>query len=449
MLVDPYPIQPWTSPCRGSVCLPGSKSLTNRALILAALSNGLVRLNGALFSRDTRIMSTILQQLGFSMDENAEEEWISIRGLDGEIPHRTGHFHVGNAGTAARFLTAFVCLHPNGHYHFDGDEEMRTRPMQGLIDALQRQGARFTFHGEDGCFPFELQTTGLRGGEWDVDARASSQMLSALMMVAPLAREPVTIHCPNVRPAFVNMTAGIMRQWGAIIAGTPSEGFELRGSQAYEVPGNGEFAIEPDVTAASYFMMLPRVVGGSLKIKGFRQNLLQGDSAFASVLRDLGLHIKQASDGWVVTAEPLVSMDHRVYNFKLFSDTFLTLAAVAPLLPFPVTITGIGHTRLQETDRISAMASELERLGVLADEHETSLTIHPFPEDQHPGMPSPLTMQTYKDHRVAMSFAILGCSSRFGDGSPWLQISDPACCGKTFPLFFEKLDELYRNSHDK
>ncbi|MEX0331992.1 MAG: 3-phosphoshikimate 1-carboxyvinyltransferase [Puniceicoccaceae bacterium] len=448
MLSDPYPVQPWTEPCRGSVRIPGSKSLTNRALIIAALGDNKVRLNGALFSRDTRIMATILQQLGFDLRLNHEEEWIEITGLAGEIPNGSGTFHVGNAGTAARFLTAFVCLHPSGHYHFDGDEEMRARPMQGLIDALRCQGARFTFHGEENCFPFEVVTSGLEGGRWEVDARASSQMLSALMMVAPLAKQPVTIRCPNVRPAFVDMTAGIMRQWDAIIAGSPSEGFELRGSQCYSGPRNGIFDIEPDVTAASYFMMLPRVVGGSLKILGFRKNLLQGDSAFASILRDIGLEIEQLSDGWRVTAGPLPHDRHRVYDFKYFSDTFLTLAAVAPLLPFKVTIAGIGHTRMQETDRIHAMANELSRVGAAVEEHETSLVIEPFSESSRPWQ-VPVTVETYKDHRVAMSFAILGCSPRYGGNSPWLRVADPACCGKTFPEFFDKLDELYRISHDK
>lgn len=448
MLPDPYPVQPWSAPCRGSVRIPGSKSLTNRALVLAALSDGKVRLKGALFSRDTRIMSTILQQLGFELRLNQEEEWIEITGLGGRIPSSTGRFHVGNAGTAARFLTALVCLHPNGHYHFDGDEEMRGRPMQGLIEALQDQGARFTFSGEQGCFPFEVRTSGLQGGHWEVDARASSQMLSALMMVAPLARQPVTIRCPNVRPAFVDMTAGIMRQWNAIIAGTPSEGFELRGSQCYSVPPGGVFEIEPDVTAASYFLMLPRVVGGSLKIVGFGKNLLQGDSAFLSVLRDIGLSIEQLADGWKVTAGPLQPGGHRVYDFKYFSDTFLTLAAVAPLLPFKVTIAGIGHTRLQETDRIHAMANELNRVGAKVEEHETSLIIRPFSDTNTPWQ-MPVTVQTYKDHRVAMSFAILGCSGHGGGRSPWLRVADPACCGKTFPEFFNRLEELYRISHDK
>ena len=447
MLADPYPVQPWSDPCRGEVRLPGSKSLTNRALMLAALSDGRVRLTGALFSRDTRIMATILKELGFYLIKNPEEEWIEIIGRAGAIPNATGHLYVGNAGTAARFLTAFVCLHPNGHYFIDGDEEMQVRPMGGLIEALKKQGARFTFHGQDGCFPFEVHTSGLKGGHWRVDATASSQMLSALMMVAPLARDPVRIECPNVRPAFVNMTAGIMKQWGAIIAGTPQEGYDLRAGQTYEVPADGEFPIEPDVTAASYFMMLPGVVGGQLHILGFQQNMLQGDQAFARVIHELGLEIEQTSKGWLVKAGTSLSPGSHSFDFTAFSDTFLTLAAVAPLVPSPVSINGIGHTRFQETDRIHGMATELKRIGAEVEERETSMMIHPF-DKEFIKQSDPVIVETYKDHRVAMSFGILGCSNRFGD-SPWLHIADPGCCGKTFPRFFDELNRLYRFSHDK
>ena len=446
-MMDPYPIRPWSQPCRGEVRLPGSKSLTNRALILAALSKGKVRLTGALFSRDTRIMIDLLKELGFHLETSESGEWIEVTGQGGAIPNDKAQLFVGNAGTAARFLTAFVCLHPGGCYRFDGDEVMRTRPMQGLIETLEGMGARFTFLGEPGCFPFELRTTGLKGGRWRIDASASSQMLSALMMVAPLCPFPVHIECPNVRPAFVSMTAGIMRQFGAILAGDPSEGFDLRGAQAYEAPAGGEFPIEPDVTAASYFMMLPRIVGGSLEILGFQRNMLQGDRAFGDVVEDIGLHFEQTPRGWRFSCCRDRPLHHRHYNFRTFSDTFLTLAAVVPLLPFPVTISGIGHTRFQETDRIRAMATELQRVGARVEEKEAALTVFPFER----GTPVPgeaTIIQTYEDHRMAMSFAILGSFPRLGPDRPWIRIADPHCCGKTFPGFFRALESLYQESHD-
>ena len=444
---DPYPIQPWSAPCRGEVKVPGSKSLTNRALIIAALCDGPVRMNGALFSRDTRILTENLTVLGFETRSDSADSVIEVVGQGGRIPNAEARLFVGNAGTAARFLTAFVCLHPDGHYYMDGDVEMRGRPMGGLIEALEALGARFVFHGEKGCFPFDVKTAGLSGGEWEVDAGASSQMLSALMMVAPFAAGNVDIKATGARPAFVKMTAGLMSQFGIQIEGSPESGYQVSGQQSYIAPASEGFDIEPDATAASYFMILPAVVGGSIHIAGLGDEMLQGDITFASVLESLGLVIEKGPTGWQVQAGSVNGPESAEFEFTTFSDTFLTLAAVAPLLPFPIRMMGIGHTRYQETDRIKAMATELQRIGVAVEEEETALAVHPFPESFQPK--APVTIQTYKDHRVAMSFGILGCSPRFGTDQPWLQIADPDCCGKTFPGFFEKLDQLHRRSHDK
>lgn len=448
MLSDPYAIQPWQAPVSGEISLPGSKSLTNRALVLAALCPGRVRLEGALFSRDTRILVDSLAALGFEVTSDAEAEWIEVTGRGGAIPSGTAEIFVGNAGTAARFLTAFVCLHPNGRFHFDGDEEMRHRPMAGLLDTLQSLGAKVAFSGEEGCFPFEIKTGGLPGGEWNVDAAASSQMLSALLQVAPFARGEVRLGASGARPAFVEMTAGLMGRFGVEVQGSPSEGYRVSGDQLYEVPAGGAFPIEPDATAASYFMILPAVVGGTLRIAGLSDNMLQGDIAFAAVAESLGLIVTREAGGLTVQGGGPLPSKALEYDFTTFSDTFLTLAAMAPLLPVPVRIKGIGHTRFQETDRIRAMANELKRIGAGVEEGESSLLVQPFPPGWQPGT-RPVTIDTYKDHRVAMSFGVLGCSPRFGSDDPWIRIADPACCGKTFPSFFDELDQLYRISHDK
>lgn len=254
---DPLPIHPWTQPCSGEVSLPGSKSLTNRALILAALSPGPVALCGALFSRDSNILATALSRLGFNVTANQQKAIFSVAGSNGQIPNDRASIHVGNAGTAARFLTALVCLHPSGCYDFDGDAEMRNRPMDGLIRALENLGVRFTFQGQPYCFPFRVQTAGLPGGNWSVDATASSQMLSALMLVAPFAAATVEINCGSVRPAFVNMTAGMMRQFGVNIEGDAANHFRIQ-PQSLVPPNHGFVEIEPDVTAASYFIEIGR-----------------------------------------------------------------------------------------------------------------------------------------------------------------------------------------------
>ena len=445
MLRDPYPVIPWQSPCRGEVTLPGSKSLTNRALVLGALTNQWTELSGALVSRDSQLLVQNLKALGFDFKLDEAACTIRIKGEGGGIPNRTADLFVGNAGTAARFLTAFVCLHPDGKYRFDGDEEMRKRPMKGLLACLRELGATTRFQGEPDCFPFEIQTSGLPGGNWSVDADASSQMLSALMMVAPFASGDVFLSAPGVRPAFVKMTAGLMQQFGLKVSGSPDEGYAIPSSQTCS-PGRKVFPIEPDATAASYFMTLPLVVGGSVLIRGMQDGLLQGDVAYAGVLRELGVRIKDEKNGWLVEAAGDEARPSTSYSFRTFSDTFLTLAAVAPLLSKPLTLSGIGHTRFQETDRIHAMAEGLSRAGGSVAHDNDSLTVRP---GGLPGDRLPVVVDTYRDHRVAMSFGILGCRDLLGSGEPWLHVRDPSCCGKTFPHFFDELENLYRNSHDK
>ncbi len=402
-LPDPLWIQPFTHPVRGRITLPGSKSITNRSLILAALSPNTVTLRGALFSRDTRLMVAALQALGFAVATDEAALTITITGQGGEIPVREATIDVGNAGTAARFLTAFVCLRPDGVYYFDGDEAMRHRPIGALLDALESQGATISAR----SFPFTLRTAGLRGGVVELDASESSQMLSALLMVAPHARTPLRVNLQGetVSRPFVTMTEKMVAQFAAAPA---------------------DYAIEGDATAASYFLALRLVTGGQVELPAFRPgDSLQGDVRFADVLRQTG----GAPRARGVTAD-----------FNAFSDTFLTLAAIAPLLDGPTHISGIAHTRKQETDRVAGMARELTRLGQHVVETEDSLEIHPRP------LKSGVEIETYHDHRFAMSFGVLGGHNLHGDGRPWLAIRNPACCAKTFPIFFELLASLRENS---
>lgn len=394
------PIVPFTRPVRGSVTLPGSKSITNRALILAALGAKTVTLRGALFSRDTRIMVAALRQLGFKVETDENALTIRIEGCDGEIPVREAKLDIGNAGTAARFLTAFVCLRPDGVYHFDGDEAMRRRPIGALLEALESQGAQASAH----SFPFTLKTAGLPGGQVLLDASESSQMLSALLMVAPHAKTPLTVKLKNEAGSkpFVTMTEAMLQQF----AKSPT---------VYDIEG--------DASAGSYFLALPLVTGGQLNFTNYG-GPLQGDMKFRDVAAAIGSTRRGVA-----------------YDFREFSDTFLTLAAIAPLLDRPTLITGIAHTRKQETDRVAGMARELRKLGQTVDESSDSLVIHPEP--LVPGV----EIETYHDHRFAMSFGILGCHDLLKNGQPWLTIKDPACCAKTFPAFFDLLAGLRAGSH--
>ncbi len=397
---DKLPIVPFTRPVRGSVTLPGSKSITNRALILAALARGTTTLHGALFSRDTHIMVAALRALGFLIVTDEKALTITIAGRGGEIPVREAKIDVGNAGTAARFLTAFVCLHPDGTYHFDGDEAMRRRPIGALLEALESQGAKASAR----SFPFTLRTAGLRGGPVELDASESSQMLSALLMVAPHAKSPLTVKLKGEAGSkpFVTMTEAMVRQFAAAPA---------------------DYRIEGDASAASYFLTLPVVTGGALTLPNYG-GPLQGDMKFSEVI--------------AAVARDRRGLDR---NFREFSDTFLTLAAIAPLLDGPTKISGIAHTRKQETDRVAGMARELTKLGQHVIETEDSLEIHPRP--LVPGV----EIETYHDHRFAMSFGILGCHDLLKNGQSWLTIKDPACCVKTFPAFFDLLAGLRAASH--
>ncbi len=425
-LPDLLPIKPFTRPVRGEVVLPGSKSLTNRALLLAALCDQPVTLTGALFSEDTELMGRALTRLGFDVLADPVTATMRVAGNKAAFPGDERELFVGLAGTAARFLTALCAAAPRGVYRLDGVPQMRKRPMKGLIDALRALGSEIRCIGEEGYFPIEIRAHGLRGGRVTLDASASSQLLSALLMAAPLAGGDVEVQLVSgVRHSYVEMTARLMAGFGVkLTAGADGRTFSVKPSK-YRAPAT--FAIEPDASAASYFVALPVVVGGQLDLPGLRAAGagLQGDAAFGEVL---GRALKRTSG--TLFEE----------NFHEISDTFLTLAAIAPLLSGPTRITGIAHTRKQETDRVAGMARELRKLGQDVIEEEDALTLTPRP------LISGVEIETYHDHRFAMSFGILGCHNLHGDGRPWLSIKDPGCCAKTFPHFFDLLESLRAKS---
>jgi 3-phosphoshikimate 1-carboxyvinyltransferase len=447
-LPDLLPIRPFTKPVNGDVILPGSKSLTNRALLLAALCDGPVTLTGALFSEDTELMAAALLKLGIPVHADEASKTLHVTGCAGKIPNRSAEIFVGLAGTAARFLTAFCAAAPTGVYRIDGVPQMRKRPMKGLFDALASQGTEIKYLGEPGFFPIEIHAHGLRGGPVQIDTTESSQMLSALLMVAPLAKQPLEIKpVGGVRLPFVEMTGKLMTSFSGLGSdrwpdGTYSAPVLTQGAR-YRNPGR--YAIEPDATAASYFAALPLVAGGQIQLAGLRGAGagLQGDTQFLRVIEKAGASVRLDVSNSDTTAhwERPAPRNGVAENFNTFSDTFLTLAAISPLLSGPTKITGIAHTRKQETDRVAGMARELIKLGQHVIETEDSLEIHPRPLQRG------VEIETYHDHRFAMSFGILGCHDLEGCGIPWLSIRNPACCAKTFPNFFDVLGQLWTKSH--
>ena len=441
-LPDVLEVRPFTGPARGDVRLPGSKSLTNRAMLLSALCDGRVTLTGALLSEDTEIMAEALRLLGFGVVEDEAACEIRVEGNAGAIPATDAELFTGLAGTAARFLTALCAAAERGTFRLDGVPQMRKRPMKGLIDGLRLLGADIRCLGAEGFLPIEIRARGLRGGRVPIDARESSQMLSALLMVAPLAHAPVVaVPVGGVRMPFVRMTTRQMAQFGVGGAGDGAPEGEISVSQgSYRSPGS--YAVEPDASAASYFAALPLVVGGALCLEGLRPagGSLQGDIRFLDVLSACGADVGESPVGITSSWSHGARRSGVDRDFSSFSDTFLTLAAISPLLDGTTRIHGIAHTRRQETDRVSGVAGELRRLGQEVVETEDSLEVHPRP------LRAGQTVDTHGDHRFAMSFALLGCHDLRGDGSPWLSIANPACSAKTFPGFFGLLETIRARS---
>lgn len=447
-LSNPLPITPFTRPARGEVALPGSKSLTNRALVLGALCDGPVTLAHALASEDTALMAAALNALGIAVTTDPRTETMGIAGQSGRIPATSADLFVGNAGTAARFLTALCAAAAQGVFRLDGAPAMRRRPMRGLIEALRSIGADIRCRSREGFLPIEIQARGLRGGPVVIDAAESSQMLSALLMIAPLCPAPLEVTLiGDVRWPFVEMTARLMEDFG-------QPPIERRGGSTFLVVNTTPYrlkapayAIEPDATTASYFLALPLVAGGRILLPGLRPpgRGLQGDAQFLSVLEETGLTATELADreGLEVAAGGTGPRRGITRDFRGYSDTFLTLAAIAPLLAGPTRITGIAHTRRQETDRVAGAARQLRKLGQEVVEEEDALTITPRP------LASDVEIETYGDHRFAMSFAILGCHDLRKDGRPWLCVRDADCCAKTFPDFFAVLDQIWATSHSR
>lgn len=433
-------ITPFKGRACAAVSVPGSKSITNRALLLAAMSDYPVKLFGPLASRDSSIMMDCLRALGYDVSESEGSVTVS-----GECSKKASLF-VGNAGTAARFLTAFVCSQTGGEYSFDSDEAMRRRPMRGLIEAMRSQGASFAFKGAKDCFPFTVKTCGLKGGEMEIDAAESSQILSAVLMAAPLAYSDTLVRLKGgtVSRPFVAMTLKMMADFG-FCAETLEDG-------SYKIfhgvtCSPAEYSIEPDATAAGYPAALAAVAGGAVLIKDFPFSGMQGDAEFVALMEKAGL-VKTARAGKdLLVAGASAPSKPLEFDFNDISDTFLTLAASASAISADVKITGIAHTRRQESDRVAAAAREAAKIARKTAFGEDFIRVeaHPFGEIKK-CVARPARIETYEDHRIAMSFALPGCADAFGDGEPWIEISNPECCSKTWPGFFEALEKARTDS---
>lgn len=422
---DPLPILPLDRPVDAVAEIPGSKSYTNRALIVAAMADGVSTLRGALRSEDTEHMADSLRRLGIPVHE-PDATTFQVEGEGGRIPAAEAELFVGNAGTATRFLTAFLGL-GHGSYLVDGIERMRKRPIQPLLDALQALGVDALSVNGTGCPPVRVTAHGIEGGEIRMPGDQSSQYFSALLQIGPLTQKGLTIHVERemVSKPYIDITADVMAAFGVTMERDAEYRLlQVSGGQRYTAR---EYTIEPDASNASYFFGAAAVSGGRVRVPRLGRGSKQGDLQLLEALEQMGCAVTRGDDFVEVQGpERLrpISVDANAY-----SDMAQTLYALAVFADGPTEVRNVEHSRLQECDRISASAAELRRLGQEVEEFPDGLRITPRPV-------TPAVVQTYNDHRMAMAFALVGLQAS------GVQIADPGCTRKTFPDYWDRLERL-------
>lgn len=428
-----------------NVSVPGSKSITNRALLLATLAEGESVIRDVLFSDDSRHFLKCIQDLGFETTVDEENRIITVRGMGGIVPAKEASLYVGSAGTAARFLTAYLGL-SEGVYHMDASEQMRKRPMDPLLDSLAELGCEILYEGEEGHFPFTLRGHGFGKDRITVNIEKSSQFMSGLLIASCLSEEDFLAVTEGFHGrAYIEMTVKMMRQFGVQAAplyyctgeggnhecpgcvnSTVPYAYHIKAGQRYRAL---DYRVQPDVSAACYFYAMSPLLGIPVQVRHVHsgQDFLQGDTAFLRLLEKMGCTLKARPEG-ALLLPPEDGVYHGISaDMSAFSDQAITLAALAPFADSPTTISGIGHIRCQESDRMAAIVTELGKMGIRCLETGDSITIYP-------GAPSPSAVETYDDHRMAMGFALIGLRS---DG---IAIRNPGCCRKTFEDYFEVLN---------
>ncbi|KKO20288.1 MAG: 3-phosphoshikimate 1-carboxyvinyltransferase [Candidatus Brocadia fulgida] len=415
-------IKPITGSIDAIVKVPGSKSYTNRALITAALADGTSTITNALFSDDTKYMASGLNILGIPVEEQHDVNTFIVHGKGGAIPARQANLFVGNAGTAMRFLTAMLTL-GNGVYEIDGVTRMRQRPIQDLLDGLSQLGADVTSKNNDGCPPVMIRGKGLQGGLTVVKGDLSSQYFSALLMTSPYAKRDVIIEVKGnlVSKRYVDMTIALMRQFGINIENSDYKTFFVKSGQHYRAT---HYEVEGDASGASYFFAAAAITGGKVRVVGIGSDSMQGDIHFVDVLKSMGCSVTWGGNWIEVQGGALRGID---IDMGDMSDVVQTLAAVAVFAQGKTRVRNVKNMRIKETDRIAAVVNELRRMGISAVEYEDGFEIEPSP-------PCPAEIETYDDHRMAMSFALVGLRSS------GIAIKNPGCVAKTFPDYFQRLE---------
>ncbi len=414
-----------------TVEVPGSKSITNRALLLAALAEGKSTLSGVLFSDDSRHFLQSLVSLGFRVEIDEENRHVTVYGEGGRIPKQDATIDVGSAGTAARFLTAFLGI-SQCHCTVDASAQMKKRPMKELFTALSSLGSSFSFPEKEDFLPVAFANDApLSAAEVTVDIDKSSQFLSALLISACLFPGDFTVHVTGTHGmAYIDMTVKMMAQFGIHVEKPDDHTFFIPGGQTYTAR---DYFIEPDMSAACYFYAMAPLLGISMTVPHIPENSLQGDVQFLEVLKKMGCEITTAVSGIRVTGPADRSFSGVTADLGSFSDQTMTLAVLAPFAGSKTTITGISHIKYQECDRFHAILNELTRLGITCREINNGDGI-----EIEPGIPHSAEIETYDDHRMAMAFSLIGLRTE------GIVIKNAECCRKTFETYFEVLEkEMY------
>ena len=417
-------ITPVSGPVSGAARPPGSKSITNRALVCAALADGPSELRGALASDDTAVMIDSLQRLGIAVSHHEAAAKISVHGCAGRIPSRGAELFIGNSGTTIRFLAA-VCALGEGTFRLDGVPRMRERPIGDLVAALRQLGIDIQAESPGGCPPIVIHAHGMPGGSVTVRGDVSSQFLSGLLLAAPCASAPLSIQVGGtlVSTPYVEMTLNVMRAFGVAVESCGDGNYQIDAPQTYRAV---TYNIEPDASAASYFWAAAAMTRGRVKVEGLSLGSMQGDVRFCDCLAQMGCRVQYDTDSITVEGRPLHGID---VDMNAVSDTVQTLSVVALLADGPTTIRGVAHIRHKETDRIGNLAIELRKLGATVDVLADGLRITP-------GRLHGAEIETYDDHRMAMSFALAGLMQS------GVVINNPGCTAKTYPRYFDDLSQL-------
>ena len=410
------------------ISLPGSKSYTHRLLIAAALSNGRCRIDNCLESEDTRYTLSALSQMGAAVEESPD--CVRIKGLGGRFLPTDRPVDLGNSGTSMRLL-AGVCPLGQGDYVLTGTERMKERPIYHLLDALNQIGVEASSINDNGCPPIRIKGQKPAGGKVSIDCSVSSQYLSALLLMAPLTQTGLHIHVAKgpVSKPYIDMSVDVLNRFGVKLERRGYEDFRIPGGQSYAA---GQYTVEPDASQASYFWAAAAITGASIMVKGLTRQSLQGDVRFVDILEEMGCRVDASPEGITVTGPKSVDLSPVSLSMGDMPDLVPTLAVAAAFARGETMIRDVAHLRAKESDRLAAVQTELAKMDISAQIRDDDLIISG-------GSPHGVKIETYNDHRMAMSFAIAGLRI------PGMGIKNESCVAKSFPGFWEVFDQLYDN----